>query len=132
MAMKIERMNGFRLAMSEAKHLKGPWRIGERETLEDGSIYPRHIATEDGGYQICLLESTGMAALGYERTPSEQERDRLIAAAPDLLEALEGAYALAIGHAAAYQFDHQLDELHPTHAAILEKARAAIAKAVQS
>lgn len=54
---------------------------------------------------------------------------RLIAAAPELLEALEGAYALAIGHAAAYQCQHRLGEPHPTHQAILDKARAAIAKA---
>lgn len=46
-----------------------------------------------------------------------------------LLEALEGAYALAIGHAASYQFNHQLSEVHPQHQAILDKARAAIENA---
>lgn len=74
-------------------HLKGPWRIVERETLDDGSVYPRHIATKDGSYQICLLESPSMAALGYDRTPHEQERDLLIAAAPELLAALQALVA---------------------------------------
>lgn len=105
--------------MSEAKHTPGPWRLVERETLEDGSIYPRHIATEDGGYQICLLESANMASLGYERTPSEQERDRLICAAPDLLEALQ---ELVTGM--VYLHGDKAD-------GVLKAARAAIAKAVQ-
>ncbi|MBT2300413.1 hypothetical protein J7E70_08035 [Variovorax paradoxus] len=74
--------------VSDAKHIiKGPWHIVERETLEDGSVYPRHVATDEGDYQICLLESQNMAALGYDRTPAEQERDRLIATAPELLAA---------------------------------------------
>ena len=85
-------------------HLKGPWRIVERETLEDGSVYPRHIATEVGEYQICLLESANMAELGYERTPAEQERDRLIAAAPDLLRVL-----IDIREAGFYIDDAKLD-----------------------
>jgi hypothetical protein len=70
------------------EHRKGPWKIVGRETMEDGSIYPRHVATEAGDYQICLLESMNMAALGHDRTPAEQKRDFLIAAAPDLLAAL--------------------------------------------
>ena len=74
--------------MSEMKHLKGPYRIVEREVMEDGSIFPRHIATVEGDYVICYLESPSMAALGYGRTPAEQERDRLLAACPELLAAL--------------------------------------------
>lgn len=73
-------------------HLKAPWRIVERETLEDGSAYPRHVATEAGDYQICLLESPSMAALGYTRTVAEAERDAVIAAAPELLAAVESEY----------------------------------------
>ncbi len=56
------------------------------------------------------------------------ERDRLRADVQDLVECLDGAYALAIGHAATYKFNHGLEEVHPTHAAILDSARALPAK----
>ena len=79
-------------------HLKGPWRIVERQTLEDGSVYPRHVATQAGDYQICLLESANMAALAYDRTPAEQERDCVIATAPEMLDALEQALEFIADH----------------------------------
>lgn len=59
---------------------------------------------------------------------AQKELRRLHEANQVMLEALEGTYALAIGHAATYQFQHELPELHPTHHEILQKARAAIAK----
>lgn len=66
---------------------------------------------------------------GNPHTDEAKANARLFVAAHELLEALEGAYALAVGHAATYQFQHQLNAPHKTHQAILDKARVAIAKA---
>ena len=38
-------------------------------------------------------------------------------------EVLRDAYTLAIGHAAAYKFNHDLDDIHPMHAEILKKCQ---------
>lgn len=38
-------------------------------------------------------------------------------------EVLRDAYTLAIGHAAAYKFNHELDDIHPLHAEILKKCQ---------
>lgn len=47
----------------------------------------------------------------------------------DLLAALEGAFPLAIAHAAVYQITNELPDLHPIHGEIIQNAKAAIAKA---
>lgn len=47
-------------------------------------------------------------------------------AASMALEALDGALSLAIGHAASYKFNHNLEDVHPTHEAILNAARVSI------
>lgn len=83
--------------------------------------------TWDGEYPIKVRDADGYTV--FECLPSMEKHLPVLMAAPELLEALEGAYALAIGHAATYQFQHQLDDLHETHQEILNKARAAIAKA---
>ncbi|MBR8475800.1 hypothetical protein [Burkholderia cenocepacia] len=49
--------------MSEIKHTPGPWRIIEREILEDGSVYPRHIVGGDRDTEVCMLEGSATAAL---------------------------------------------------------------------
>jgi hypothetical protein len=90
------------------QHTKGPWVENRRYIEKDDDL-------------ICEM---------FGEDISERDANaRLIAAAPDLLDALKDAYALAVGHATTYQFQHELGELHPTHQESLDKARAAIAKA---
>lgn len=44
-----------------------------------------------------------------------------------LVAALEAIWPLALCHAAVYQIDHALPDLHPEHKAIIDNARAALA-----
>ena len=96
---------------NETKHTPGPWRI------EDG---------EEGGYRIHYsgLVSNGASVVvgqlisGY--TPSLEDA-RLIAAAPELLAALENALEDMRKHYACLPDDPGTDEMR--------QARAAIAKA---
>ncbi|WP_176331555.1 hypothetical protein [Burkholderia vietnamiensis] len=78
--------------MNEIKHTPGPWRIVEREILEDGSVYPRHIVGGEEDHQVCLLESTVTAELAI-RHPNEcwvnNQNGKLLIAAPDMLMVLE-------------------------------------------
>jgi len=77
-----------------------PWRIVEREVLEDGSVYPRHIADASGNC-VAYLEASSVAALAikepgslWDTSEAKETRARLIAAAPELLEALMQAQSL--------------------------------------
>ncbi|MBR8157101.1 hypothetical protein KDX20_21955 [Burkholderia cenocepacia] len=78
--------------MNKIKHTPGPWRIVEREVLEDGSVYPRHIVGGEEDHQVCLLESTVTAELAI-RHPNEcwgkNQNGKLLIAAPDMAEILE-------------------------------------------
>ena len=78
--------------MNEIKHTPGPWRIVEREILDDGSIYPRHIVGGEADHHVCLLESTVTAELAI-RHPNEcwgkNPNGKLLIAAPDMAEVLE-------------------------------------------
>jgi hypothetical protein len=106
--------------MSNARHTPGPWTLVAREVLEDGSVYPTHITGGPREVQVCVLETTLLAQLAHEDAEQRSERRRgvyeedarLIAAAPDLLEALIAVVSVA---------DRATDEF--------DKARAAIAKA---
>lgn len=64
--------------------------------MEDGSVYPCHILGGSAAFQVCTLESPQIAKLGVERPHHFPGLNgvlgpnaRLIAAAPDLLLALE-------------------------------------------
>lgn len=92
--------------MSEAatgtNHTPGPWHIDE-----DGMV------TTDEGYYVASVEALGICD-DPEARQNLLQRTRLILAAPDMLEALEGMLALHIAH-------HN----EPAHV----RARTAIAKA---
>jgi hypothetical protein len=66
----------------------GPWKVAEREVLEDGSVYPTHIVAEPTEHEVCHLESQCAAQEGWEIHPTRAANHRLIAAAPDLAHAL--------------------------------------------
>lgn len=91
--------------MIESKHTPGDWLIVERELLEDGSVYPRHITGGARDLTICFLEVPSIAELAAKNPDSFYASDnmaesasdirsamanaRLIAASPNLLKALE-------------------------------------------
>lgn len=65
---------------------------------------------------------------GAEGYPVEANA-RLIAAAPELLEACQTALAFVAGWAGVYQHDHGLPDFHPRHKEAIEQVKYAIAKA---
>lgn len=78
------------------QHTQGPWKIVEREVLEDGSVYPRHILGGRFQMQVCLMESAA-AANAFVNEPSWKNLGnseisisdaRLIAASPLMLDEL--------------------------------------------
>ncbi|CAG9225731.1 hypothetical protein [Burkholderia vietnamiensis] len=78
--------------MNEIKHTPGPWRIVEREVLEDGSVYPRHIIGGKRELQVCLLEGSETASLAIKEPDGIWGRNgngNLICAAPDMATVLE-------------------------------------------
>ena len=90
------------IAREKAQHTPGPW-IAVNETLVRGPH----------GEAICATKWTA-----YPSDPNFASNARLIAAAPELLAALEDLFALA-----------ETDESGRIYGATLDKARAAIAKA---
>ncbi len=104
--------------MSETKHTPGPWRVIARANERNGPCVQRG---RQGGFMII-----GMS-------PEAEDADaRLIAAAPELLEALESQIS---EHYATWMAARADAEGAPTSHALFEqepstiKARAAIAKA---
>ena len=88
------------------QHTKGPWQFG---SSNDDSVYKRNIGGSDG-YHVAVASS---------REDDEVDANaRLIAAAPDLLEALQSIVDMDV----AYQRGPKVEDA-------VEVARAAIAKA---
>lgn len=96
----------------EAKHTPGPWVVFDGDTEHPG------IDMADGSFSIVVYGEDGEPFEGVRgRSPAETLANaRLIAAAPDLLEALKEVQPY-------FEGEHSHD--HPTCVAI----RAAIAKA---
>lgn len=109
-------------------HTPGPWKVIERETLEDGSVYPRHIVGGQLGHEVCKLESVfaAMEAAGnpesfWNTSATCQANAALIAAAPELKSCTEELAAIVREMCAAFGI--------PTPDATLERADAALSKA---
>lgn len=117
-----------------SKHTPAPW------------DYATNVGTmekEQGFHMRFLIGANGQGfahTVGLSLAEEDEANARLIAAAPDLLEACKEAEALVIGWAGTYAIDYELptknksgihspDEWHPTHKEIFDKVRAAIAKA---
>ena len=107
--------------MSEAKHTPGPWSVvaGDNYMVESDRIpdkYPHRFPGDDLGRFVAFVGN---------RQPDFGEADaKLIAAAPDLLEACE----LMIEAMVAYEFDVD-DCPTPRHRSLMEFVRNTIAKA---
>lgn len=63
--------------MNNSKHIKGPWRTGVYTTTN------KCFVADEGGSVLCEFQT---ASIGFNEV---DERARLIAAAPELLEALD-------------------------------------------
>lgn len=64
--------------MSEGKHTPGPWLVTKEYDHNDDVIFAVEV---EGGQRVCDLMTD---------FPEDEANARLIAAAPDMLEALEG------------------------------------------
>jgi hypothetical protein len=94
----------------KTQHTPGPWKFGSKT---DGDLYKRNIAGVDG-YHVAAVSS---------RDDHEVDANaRLIAAAPDLLEALQDLFDADMEH--VLMGDGKDDQIEA-----IAKARAAIAKA---
>lgn len=96
--------------MSEFKGTKGPWRVSEKV---GEFIHIRHDNNYPGAMSLNLAHITARASWSKEA----EANARLIAAAPDLLEALQNMVT-------AYEYEASID--NPA----LLAARAAITKAL--
>lgn len=115
----------------------GPWRVIDREVMEDGSVYPCHILGGTADYQVCTLESPEIAKRGHAQPDLFPGLNgvlgpnaRLIAAAPELLDLLS-ALECDI-NTLVYCYERKPDNFGRAVAvakADAERARAAIAKA---
>ncbi len=82
--------------MNTAKHTPGPWRIEEGTTLVWGHCNSDDLSDRGMGYPIAEARITPISnwALGRPDADAGEANARLIAAAPDLMEACD--FALTI------------------------------------
>lgn len=97
----------------KAKHTPGPWAADD---LEDGGVF----VFEKGGGNLTIADLNADRSFGFEQI---QANARLIAAAPELLAALE-----TISESVNSK-NHSTKNIYDTFAAIADTARAAIAAA---
>ena len=82
-----------------SKHTPGPWVVVDREVLEDGSVYPKHIVGGVTELQVCLFETPHIAKVIVNdeswthlgKSEMHEANAQLIATSPKLLEALKYA-----------------------------------------
>jgi hypothetical protein len=102
-----------------SKHTPGPWKAQLRE-------FPEGQWFLEGQWEVvsmCEPERLIAEAAPHIDSDSEEANARLIAAAPDLLEALISATRCLAWHVDEHGRSHEMDEV------AMERARAAIAKA---
>lgn len=110
---------------TEQKHTPGPW-VVEHGLSSDPAKYTPGIDAVGENFTVILygIKNEGEARGIRGRTDEEQEANaRLIAAAPELLEALREVLKHEKWHAAA------ADEVTPSARAAIKRADAVIAKA---
>lgn len=115
--------------MADTKFTPGPWRVIDRAPMEDGSVYPTHILGCVADFHVCLMESAEVAALLHSGewkflAGTSVANARLIAAAPELLEALQAEQEWR-----DRERDGALDPEWDYELMVGAKRRAAIAKA---
>jgi hypothetical protein len=112
--------------MAEQKHTPGPWDLGGKVKLSNTHLV-RYVRFNSE--IVCQCWSTGVdRALPVSQREQEMDANaRLIAAAPDMLEALKGTLALAEAYYRTLPDDGPEQDHYMT--SIIEPARAAIAKA---
>lgn len=103
--------------MSETKHTQGPWKAVRAESPDNTGGFDWAILDANSRIVSEAFEHVGQLSGGYDKRPAEANA-RLIAAAPDLLEALQEILGYRGGA------DNALDDEY-----VMERARAAIAKA---
>lgn len=97
-----------------AKHTPGPWFVWEGDVYAGSPTVKQRGRLEGHRAQVCTVED-------YEAPKTVARANaRLIAAAPDLLEALEGIVR---------EFDSMVILVSPVIQHLIESSRAAIAKA---
>ena len=119
--------------MSSAKHTPGPWKTSRAKLPSDGA-YDYAIGADFGGQTLAIAEAFGRVDDNIYLYPDAEANAHLIAAAPDMLEALKEC---------ADDLQSEIDERYPpfileypgfvqkrnNDMEIVIKARAAIAKA---
>ena len=121
--------------MSTFKGTPGPWQAVNGTDIftplaaRNGAGTAAH---ETDGWHIadCSMGET-QTEDGAENIPHREQlaNARLIAAAPELLEALQDALSFVAAWASAYQNAHGLPDFDPRHKESIEQVKYAIAKA---
>lgn len=100
-------------------HTKGPWWVSDQDVLTGAT----------NGFDVMRGEP-GTSDLVCVAADLRSRNDaHLIAAAPDLLAALEVAHSFAVAYVELYRLDHKLPTSRTVHAESLQQIDAAIAKA---